>query len=578
MDTKTLIVAALVVSLAINLSMAIVFWTRRTYPGFGYWLAGSLCRTAGGMLFLLPRTQFPLWLTIVLANYLMVAELLLYVRGTLIFRGQPVRVGLELGASLSFVALFVYFTYVAPSVNARILVVSVYIAVLSLWMMRILLTRRPIYFGSSELWQAGIWGALAAMSAGRALYAAAFLPPLTDLLVPAASVLNSPVLLAAMMAALLIALSQIIMNAQRLEYDYRMTQSQLEKDISQRKQAEESLRQSLSQLRRRAGQMATLNRMNDQLMSCNTPEEAYEVIGRCAEALFAPNHGGLLIARDQSSELDVVASWGGSSRLRTRRHIQNCWALLQTPGDAVHDSKPGLVCSTSDEVPDTAYICIPLTVQGRVLGMLHVDAAPDQPTEIFRDFGILAKTVGESIKLTLSNLRLREALREQAIRDPLTGLFNRRYLDETLPRELMQCRRNGETLSVAVMDLDHFKSFNDSYGHEAGDVALRAVGQLLHGFVRASDIACRYGGEELTLILPGAELADATARLEMLRQAVTGLSLSHEGMRLPSISLSIGVAAAKPDETSPGSLLGRADGAMYRAKAQGRNCVVAADE
>ena len=115
MDTKTLIIAALVVAMATSLSMAIVFWTRRTYPGFGYWLAGSSCRLLAGVLFLLPRDQFPPWLTIVLANYLLFAEILCYLRGTLIFRGQPVQDRWDLAGSLVFLVLFFWFTYAAPS-------------------------------------------------------------------------------------------------------------------------------------------------------------------------------------------------------------------------------------------------------------------------------------------------------------------------------------------------------------------------------------------------------------------------------------------------------------------------------
>jgi diguanylate cyclase (GGDEF)-like protein len=578
MHTETLIIAAVVVSLAINLGMAIVFWTRRTYPGFGYWLVGGVCRTAGAVLFLLPRDEFPPWLTIVLPNYLLVLEALLYIRGTLTFRGRSVRIGAEIGVSLSFIALFVYFAYITPNVNARIVVISFYGAALSLWMIRVLLDRRrPAYFGSSDLLQAGVWGGLAAVSIVRAVSAWAYAPPITDLIAPAVSALQSPVILFTMVAALMIALSQIMMNAQRLEHAYRRTQSQLEQDIVQRKQAETALRRSLDAVGRHADQMTALNRMNDQLMACDAPEETYPVIARNGEALFAPGYGGLLIARDDSSALDVAACWGDCSRLRSCSNVKGCRALVQASGVADHDRKDAPGCRHSDGSPDAAYLCIPLTVDGRTLGMLHLGADPQQPIEVFHDLGLLAKTVGESIKLTLSNLRLRGALREQAIRDPLTGLFNRRYLDETLPREWLQCRRNGEALSVAVMDLDHFKRFNDSYGHEAGNVVLRAVGELLRGFVRASDIACRYGGEELTLILPGAELIDAKARLELLRRAVTRLSLFHRGRLLPSVTLSIGVAAAEPDDAGPGALLGRADEAMYRAKEQGRNRVVAAE-
>ncbi len=174
--------------------------------------------------------------------------------------------------------------------------------------------------------------------------------------------------------------------------------------------------------------------------------------------------------------------------------------------------------------------------------------------------------------------RMQEALREQAIRDPLTGLFNRRYLDETLPRELSRCQRSGEPLTVAMLDLDHFKRFNDAYGHEAGDVVLRAVGDLLGHSMRAGDLFCRYGGEELTLILHGSTLDDARARLESLRQAIMQMRMLYQGGDLPAITVSIGVAAVGKQEMDAAALLARADAALYRAKERGRNRVVTAGE
>lgn len=172
--------------------------------------------------------------------------------------------------------------------------------------------------------------------------------------------------------------------------------------------------------------------------------------------------------------------------------------------------------------------------------------------------------------------RLQAALQEQAIRDPLTGLFNRRYLDETLPRELSRCQRNGEPLVVAMLDLDHFKRFNDTYGHEPGDTVLRTIGELLGKTLRAGDLPCRYGGEELTLILHGSTLEDARLRLDELRQALRKTRMVYRGGELPAITVSIGVTAAEAAETDATTLLNRADAALYQAKAQGRDRVVAA--
>jgi diguanylate cyclase (GGDEF)-like protein len=174
-------------------------------------------------------------------------------------------------------------------------------------------------------------------------------------------------------------------------------------------------------------------------------------------------------------------------------------------------------------------------------------------------------------------VRLQEALREQAIRDPLTGLYNRRYLDEILPGEIGRCRRSGESLVLAMLDLDHFKRLNDAHGHEAGDQVLRAVGELLHGFLRIGDLACRYGGEELTLVLPGASLEDAHTRLDDLRKAVMDMRIRYRGGDLPAVTVSVGLAALGA-EADAGAVLSRADVALYRAKTAGRNRVVVAAE
>jgi diguanylate cyclase (GGDEF)-like protein len=171
--------------------------------------------------------------------------------------------------------------------------------------------------------------------------------------------------------------------------------------------------------------------------------------------------------------------------------------------------------------------------------------------------------------------QIQDALREQAIRDPLTGMLNRRYLNETLPRELARCQRTGESLVVAMLDLDHFKGFNDSYGHEAGDQVLRAVGELLRSTVRKADLACRYGGEELTLILPGSNLKDARARLDDIRKAIAQIRIRYREVELPAITVSVGLAAAARNESDAAALMSRADAALYRAKSQGRNRVVA---
>lgn len=184
----------------------------------------------------------------------------------------------------------------------------------------------------------------------------------------------------------------------------------------------------------------------------------------------------------------------------------------------------------------------------------------------------LAQIGEQTRQLATSEARLREL----SIHDPLTGLFNRRYLEETLLREMRRAEREDAPLSIIMMDIDHFKRFNDTLGHAAGDALLQDLGALLSRTVRAADVACRYGGEEFVLVLPDASLEVATARAELVRDAVKSLHVVLDAVALGTVTVSLGVAVF-PDHGCDGeSVLRSADSAMYRAKDQGRDQVVIA--
>lgn len=247
MDTKTLLVAAFVISMVSSLSMFIVFWTRRTYAGFGYWLAGIVCRVIALVLSLLPSDQFPLLLSIVTADCLLLAELNLYRQGMQLFRGQSVRYAWEIAALLSFFALLVYFTYVAPSLNARIVLTHLCYAAWIVEVIRVLMTRRPPYFGSIDRCQACVLALLAAGDLVRAVYVWAYQPPLQDYLSNPA--IGNYWLLFMVSGALLLAFTQVIMNAQRLEYDLRLSQEQLQQEMLSLRKGKDLLRLSESRYR-----------------------------------------------------------------------------------------------------------------------------------------------------------------------------------------------------------------------------------------------------------------------------------------------------------------------------------------
>lgn len=167
---------------------------------------------------------------------------------------------------------------------------------------------------------------------------------------------------------------------------------------------------------------------------------------------------------------------------------------------------------------------------------------------------------------------LQEKLSEEALRDSLTGLYNRRYLEETLARELLRAGREERPLSLVMMDIDHFKRLNDTYGHQAGDLVLKELGAMLREHIRGEDIACRFGGEEFVAILPGASLETAVERAEAWRRAFQAMRLPFEGQCLQS-TLSLGIASFPKQGATGDELLFQADSALYMAKRAGRNRV-----
>jgi diguanylate cyclase (GGDEF)-like protein len=223
------------------------------------------------------------------------------------------------------------------------------------------------------------------------------------------------------------------------------------------------------------------------------------------------------------------------------------------------------------------YICLPLLAQGETLGILHLlDArvrGGEGDAERMAEKCKLAKTLADSIGLGIANLKMRESMRNLSIRDPLTGLFNRRYMEEALAQEQYRTKRNDAHLAVIMIDIDHFKQFNDSFGHDGGDAVLRALGAFLKKHVRGSDIACRYGGEEFVLILSPSTAQGARQHAEKICEDVRTLNVSHGDGDLGTITLSLGVAMFPDHALDADAIIKAADIALYEAKCGGRNRV-----
>ncbi len=351
----------------------------------------------------------------------------------------------------------------------------------------------------------------------------------------------------------------------------------ISRDITGRIQSEHGLQRLNRQLGDRVRELSLLNNLSDQLQACLTFEETYPLTALLMSQLFPEQLGGLYVIDAARAQVTTGASWGAPAPAAQVFALDDCWALRRGQlhlADAMHAGEP---CRHVGEPATAAWMCIPLMNLDQPLGVLHV-RAPDAHGAQGFDLSTqhLARVVADNVALTWANLALRESLRQQAIRDPLTGLFNRRFMEESLARELNRALRGGQSVGMIMMDVDRFKQINDRLGHDGGDVVLRAVGRLLQSYCRPSDIACRFGGEEFLLILPEASLDITSRRAEQLRAAVQHMDFGVDGQHLGPISLSFGVAAYPRHGEDLESVVRAADSALYAAKNAGRDRVVVA--
>lgn len=356
-------------------------------------------------------------------------------------------------------------------------------------------------------------------------------------------------------------------------HDYKLMRDTALVEIEDRKQAQEALYQKTKELEQRNFELTQLNQMSELLQACLTVDEACKVIAKFVGALFPNLNGGLFLIDPRKQLVEVAADWGDFLSSQRVFGVNKCWALRRGRPHLVANTHSCLLCQHLQKHP-SEYCCIPLMAQGEALGVLYL-SSPESGRLVEAKY-LLGVTITEHISLALANLKLRETLQNQSIRDPLTGLFNRRYMEEFLTREIQRAYRNQQPLGIMMLDVDHFKVFNDTFGHDAGDAVLRELGSFLKKNIRRSDIACRYGGEELTIILPEATLEVVQQRAEQLREGVKHLNVKHRGQFLGSITLSLGVACFPEHGLSGSAVLQAADVALYRAKREGRDRVIAA--
>ncbi len=371
-----------------------------------------------------------------------------------------------------------------------------------------------------------------------------------------------------------------IRTRMKAEHEVRALNAGLEFKVVKRTQelaqAEDQLRTSLAELQQYTGEIEGVNELSQLLHSCLTLEEAHRQVALVLPRFFPA--GALLMLNPSRNLLDSVAVWGSASMAQGPFSPDTCWALRRGATHLVQPKNFALRCGHVDQTSRAGHLCVPLVGQGESLGVLSIQI-PANPasTVALQRTQQFAVTVTAQMSLAFANLMLRETLKYQSVRDPLTGLFNRRHMEEFLARELLRANRNHKPLAVFMIDLDHFKEFNDSFGHEAGDILLREVGALFSSQIRGGDIACRYGGEEFLIILMDANLDAARQRAENLKGQVRNLQVHHRGQTLRQVTVSIGIAAYPDHGTSAQEMINAADRALYRAKTSGRDRIVVAD-
>ena len=338
------------------------------------------------------------------------------------------------------------------------------------------------------------------------------------------------------------------------------------------------LKQSLAELQSRTNEMTLLIELSAMLQCCNTLDEAYSVVSQFGEKLFsAHNSGSLSVFKSSRNVLELAAGWGTSSNPSMTFSPDNCWALRRGKPHWSSTSSAGLVCNhLKDNLVVDRVLCIPMVAQGDTIGVLQLHVASGSESKLLDEnlqitLERIASSAAGQIALSIASLKLREALKDQSIRDPLTGLYNRRFMHDFLERELLRARRTNRSFAVMFIDLDHFKRFNDSFGHDAGDFVLQSFTKLLTSHFRGSDIICRYGGEEFALVLPDSSLIDAEMRADDLRTKVRQLAISHRETALGPITCSVGIAEFPEDGSTAEELLRVADKCLYEAKTQGRD-------
>jgi diguanylate cyclase (GGDEF)-like protein/PAS domain S-box-containing protein len=381
--------------------------------------------------------------------------------------------------------------------------------------------------------------------------------------------------------------------------DDRIVRLEIATDITRRKRMEVemqllngSLSASLLAMEEHNRQITLINKLSESLQRISTISQAYPFIAQTCQQLFRDHPGALWTHLSEEQAFTLTCQWGNSSHLSNNTEIKKCPALNDKKTilflEESTTSIPCLSCTLHD-TPGNPFICTPLIDGDIIFGLLHFEfdhpTLPQSAEKIavdmsnpsayqlsLREWEDMVLTVSSQIMLSLTNIRLKERLQIEAIRDPLTGLYNRRYMEESFEHEFSRAQRHNYSVGVIMLDIDHFKTFNDRYGHLFGDAILKQLAVHIMSQFRSEDITCRYGGDEFVIILPEASLEETFRRANDLNISARYISIEQEHFE-QELTISIGIAVFPIHGNKKEDILRAADNALYQAKIAGRNRV-----
>ena len=356
-----------------------------------------------------------------------------------------------------------------------------------------------------------------------------------------------------------------------------LVQRYLVLENAERRRAEKMAQEAAASFETLSTRSESLSQYTGMLQTCTDTGELLSLSSRLLSQMLPGLAGTLYLSRASRDHAEIAAQWG--QHLAPSADMpapDDCWSMRRNRTFACDDLANHVCCKHIDAHAVSSAVataCLPLSAHGDLLGWLYLSGPGSGPLQ-----GIAQATHAvEQLSLALANMRLKDDLLHQSIRDPLTGLFNRRYLEESLGREIARCQRRELPVAVLMLDLDNFKTFNDQHGHPGGDALLSAFGRLLQSSCRPEDIACRFGGEEFVIVLPEASAEIGMERARSILAATSQMVVAHMARPLGRVTTSIGMAAMPTDGSNASALLEAADKALYAAKRAGRNRVQQAE-